>query len=71
MIFAKLTVGQIKKIVNPIFSDSLAVGGKIFSNDHPYFNIKDENKKYLKELKSKLTQKLNSRWQQRLHSNNS
>ena len=71
MIFAKMTVGQIKKIVNPIFSDSLAVGGKIFSNDHPYFNIKDVNKKYLKDVKSKLTQKLNSRWQQRLHSNNS
>ena len=46
---------KIEKAVNPIFRESLAKGGRIFSDAHPYFNIderlKDKVMKLSKDFK--------------------
>ena len=45
--------------VNPIFSESLAKGGRIFNDKHPYFNI--DNKKHIDQLSS-IIKKIKDKW---------
>ena len=40
--------------VNPIFSESVAFGGRIFSAAHPYFNVDKKHSKKLKSISKKL-----------------
>lgn len=47
-----------RKTVNPVFSESLATGGRIFSPAHPYFTLDFKNnkriQKIIREIKDKL-----------------
>lgn len=50
----KKKIGEYKKLVNPVFAESLATGGKIFSDAHPYFKIPKENAFRLREIADKI-----------------
>lgn len=54
-VYGKTIEGKNKIKVNPVFCESLAKGGKIFSSAHPYFktNLPDEVKQIVKKLKEK------------------
>lgn len=42
---------------NPVFKESIALGGRIFSDDHPYFTIDKEHKSKLKKIASRIKTK--------------
>lgn len=44
LVFASINNKYSSKIINPVFCESLATGGKIFSDSHPYFKNISENK---------------------------
>lgn len=50
--------GDYKKNVNPIFARSIAKKGPIFSDAHPYFEVKKENMKELKQISRGIKKKL-------------
>lgn len=41
---------------NPTFKESVALGGRIFSDEHPYFSIKDEYISVLREIADRIKQ---------------
>lgn len=48
---------DIKKVINPIFKESLAKGGRIFSDNHPYFKIPKSKVKALKKITKNIKSK--------------
>lgn len=55
------SIEDIKKTVNPVFSESLATGGRIFSEAHRYFTKEFRAEPYLQKIISRLKNKL---WKQ-------
>lgn len=53
----KKKIGKYKKLVNPVFTESLAAGGKIFSDAHPYFKIPTNKILQLQEIAGKIKSK--------------
>ena len=49
--------GKIEKAVNPVFKESLAVGGRIFGQDHPYFTIDSRLRDPVLSVSSRLKNK--------------
>ena len=50
-------IRKYKKLVNPVFTESLATGGKIFSDAHPYFKIPTDKISQLQEIAEKIKSK--------------
>lgn len=48
---------EIPDFVNPVFRESVAKGGRIFSDAHSYFSIPKEHKKRLREIAKKIKDK--------------
>lgn len=42
---------------NPTFKESVALGGRIFSDEHPYFQIQSEHKKTLQSIANRIKSK--------------
>lgn len=42
---------------NPTFKESVALGGRIFSDEHPYFQVKEEHKDQLTAIASRIKDK--------------
>lgn len=55
------SIEDIKKTVNPVFSESLATGGRIFSEAHRYFTKEFRAESHLQKIISRLKNKL---WKQ-------
>lgn len=50
---------KINNAVNPIFQESLAMGGRIFSSSHPYFTIDSSLKKDVLDISKSIKSKYN------------
>lgn len=44
-------------LIDPVFAESLAKGGRIFTDKHPYFNIPQKHKKRLTEIANRIKDK--------------
>ena len=42
---------------NPTFKESVALGGRIFSDEHPYFQIKEEHREQLESISQRIKEK--------------
>lgn len=56
-VFASLKPTYSSKVINPIFSESLATGGRIFTDKHPYFKIPKSQRERLYEIGQKIKNK--------------
>lgn len=56
-VLASLKKAYSSKIVNPIFSESLATSGRIFSDKHPYFKIPLNKHEKLNEIGKRIKNK--------------
>lgn len=44
-------------MVNPIFRESLAKGGRIFTDNHPYFDVDEDDEENINDIKEKIFDK--------------
>ena len=54
---AVIRVPEIPEWFNPTFKESVALGGRIFSDEHPYFQIKDEHQQTLQSIADRIKSK--------------
>ena len=54
---AVIRVPEIPKWFNPTFKESVALGGRIFSDEHPYFQIQDEHQQTLQSIADRIKSK--------------
>lgn len=56
-VFASLNKTYSSKMINPIFSESLATRGRIFNDKHPYFKIPKNQHERLKKIGKRIKDK--------------
>ena len=54
---AVIRVPEIPEWFNPTFKESVALGGRIFSDEHPYFQIQDEHQQTLQSIADRIKSK--------------
>lgn len=54
---AVIRVPEIPEWFNPTFKESVALGGRIFSDEHPYFQIQDEHQQTLQSIADRIKYK--------------
>lgn len=54
---AVIRVPDMPEWFNPTFKESVALGGRIFSDEHPYFQIQDEHQQILQSIADRIKSK--------------
>lgn len=54
---ARVQVPTMPSWFNPTFKESVALGGRIFSDEHPYFQVNSEHKDQLTEIANRIKSK--------------
>lgn len=52
-----IRVPEMPEWFNPTFKESVALGGRIFSDEHPYFQIQDEHQQILQSIADRIKSK--------------